>query len=226
MNSRLRVTSAFYISLAAIIGFIIIAGLVLTDRIAPFDRAIIDFVQGFESPGLTSAAKFLAFIGSGVPVGVISLVTMLLLYLILKHRRELVFFLVAVGGAGALNAVLKTIFKRERPSFHRILEETGFSFPSGHAMAAFALYGAIAFLLWRHISSGLGRTLLIIFSTVMILAIGVSRIYAGVHFPSDILGGFILSGAWLTFCIWWFQWYMERSYVGSRSRSVRHYPPR
>ncbi|WP_245602113.1 phosphatase PAP2 family protein [Peribacillus kribbensis] len=66
---------------------------------------------------------------------------------------------------------------------------------------AFALYGILTFLLWRHISSRLGRTILIIVSILMILAIGISLIYLGVHYPSDVLAGYFISTFWLTLAI-------------------------
>lgn len=77
-------------------------------------------------------------------------------------------------------------------------------------MAAFSLYGILAYLLWRHISTPVGRGLLIIISITMITAIGVSRIYLGVHYPSDVLGGFLASGSWLTVSIWFYQRYLEK----------------
>jgi undecaprenyl-diphosphatase len=77
-------------------------------------------------------------------------------------------------------------------------------------MAAFSLYGIIAFLLWRHISTSFGRGILILLSSVMIITIGVSRIYLGVHYPSDVIGGFLASACWLAGSIWFYQQYQEK----------------
>ncbi|MNP70769.1 Phosphatidylglycerophosphatase B [compost metagenome] len=90
-----------------------------------------------------------------------------------------------------------------------MIDVNGFSFPSGHSMAAFSLYGVMAFLLWRHTLTSIGRGVLIAFSVAMILMIGISRIYLGVHYPSDVLGGFLASGCWLSISIWFYQRYME-----------------
>ncbi|MEH7018011.1 MULTISPECIES: phosphatase PAP2 family protein [Bacillus] len=141
--------------------------------------------------------KFFTFIGSGLPVVFLTLAIILFLYKVLHHRRELILFVWVVIGSALLNWILKMIFHRARPTIHRIVDANGFSFPSGHSMAAFSLYGIVTFLLWRHVKSSFGRVILILISATMILAIGVSRIYLGVHYPSDVLGGYLASGTWL-----------------------------
>jgi undecaprenyl-diphosphatase len=77
-------------------------------------------------------------------------------------------------------------------------------------MAAFTLYGILTFLLWRHLPSYRSRSSLIIISAIMILMIGISRIYLGVHYPSDVLGGFLISGSWLFFSISIYQRHQEK----------------
>ncbi|MFZ0446701.1 MAG: phosphatase PAP2 family protein [Bacillus sp. (in: firmicutes)] len=104
--------------------------------------------------------------------------------------------------------MLKQFFHRARPDLHRLIEIGGYSFPSGHAINVFTVYGIITFLLWRHIPSYLGRTILI--SSGFIFMIGTSRIYLGVHYPSDIIGGYFASGFWLSLAIWFFQKYKEK----------------
>jgi undecaprenyl-diphosphatase len=178
-------------------------------HIVRFDNAIISFITSFESPTLTSIMKFFTFIGSSKPIIVLSIVILIFLYKVLKHRSELILFIAVILGANILYASLKQIFHRARPDLHRLFEIGGYSFPSGHATIAFSLYGVLAFLLWRHITTGLGRTILILISILMILMIGISRIYLGVHYPSDILAGYFISGFWLTMAIWFFQRYKE-----------------
>jgi undecaprenyl-diphosphatase len=156
--------------------------------------------------------KIFTFIGSGTFVVILSLILLFFLYKVLHHRLELILFIAAIVGSVAINGLLKQIFQRVRPDLHRLIDIGGYSFPSGHAMNAFTVYGIISFLLWRHISSKLGRSLLILLSIVMILAIGISRIYLGVHYPSDIIGGYFASGFWLATLIWFFQFYKEKRY--------------
>jgi undecaprenyl-diphosphatase len=210
MNLKKQLTWALLISLLCAIGFGLIALLVSDKKIAQFDSTIISAVQGLESPWLTSVMKFFTFIGSGTQVSVIALLVLIFLFKVLHHRRELILFVWVVLGTTILNEILKTIFHRARPTIHRIVDANGFSFPSGHSMAAFSLYGIIAFLLWRHLSTSLSRGILIILSIFMIIMIGVSRIYLGVHYPSDVLGGFLASGCLLAVSIWFYQRYMEK----------------
>lgn len=187
--------------------FLLIAVLVKLDKVSSFDNNIIHFVQSAESPSLTFLAKGLSLIGSSKMVLGISILTMALLYIWLKHRLELILFLWVGLGSQLLNTLMKLWFHRERPDFHRLIEVAGYSFPSGHSMAAFSLYGVISFLLWRHLPRRHQRTLLIIFAVFMTLGIGWSRIYLGVHYPSDVIGGYAASGAWLMLSIGLFEAY-------------------
>ena len=200
------------ISVVSLIGFSTMAFLISKHDILAFDSAIISYVQGLETPALTAIMKVFTFIGSGNAIFVIAIVVMVILYVVLHHRSELVFFAIVVSLSGIFNGMLKDVFQRARPDLHRLIEIGGYSFPSGHAMGAMTVYGALAFLLWRHTSTHRGRTILIILSVIMIFMIGISRVYLGVHYPSDILGGYFASIVWLTIAIWIYQWYKERRY--------------
>lgn len=210
MNLKIQLLWAFLISVFSLIGFSFMAILISRHHILTFDSTIISIVQGWENPTLTAIMKFFTYIGWGIATIIIAVLVMILLYTVLHHRSELVFFVIVTIGAGLLNRVLKNFFQRARPDLHRLIEVGGYSFPSGHAMSAMAVYGAIAFLLWRHISSRIGRSLLIIFSAFVILMIGISRVYLGVHYPSDIIGGYFASGFWLATAIWFYQKYREK----------------
>lgn len=201
-------TSVIY---ATLFGLIAIA--VGNLKIEQFDHLIISFVQGMESPGLTSVMMFFTWIGGGLPIVVIICITMVILFVFLRHRKELIFLVTVVLGSALLNMVLKYLFSRSRPEFHRLIEVSGYSFPSGHSMSAFSFYGALAYLLWRHIPGAVGRVILIVLSSIFILFIGVSRIYLGVHYPSDVIGAYLVSGCWLSCSIWVHQRLMERSNI-------------
>ncbi|MCM3766885.1 phosphatase PAP2 family protein [Neobacillus niacini] len=210
MNLKYQLTRAFFVSLISLTAFASMAALVSADKVVRFDKAIIATVQGLESPWLTSVMELFTWIGSTKVVVVICLLIIFFLYNVLHHRSELMLLIAVVTGTPILNHYLKAFFHRARPDFHRLIEIGGYSFPSGHAMNAFSVYAILAFLLWRHIPTRLGRSVLILFSGFMIVMIGVSRIYLGVHYPSDIIGGYFASGFWLTAAIWFFQWYKER----------------
>lgn len=213
MDLKKQLGIAFGICLLFAIGFGYIALSISNQKIVNFDNRIIDYFQSFNTQTLTNIMKFFTFIGSGAVVGSIVVISMVFFYMVLKHRSELVLLVAVVTGSGLLNLLLKIIFHRARPTSNRLIEVNGYSFPSGHSMAAFTLYGILSFLLWKHISSYRGRSLLIIGSTLMIALIGISRIYLGVHYPSDVLGGFLASGTWLLLSIWVYQKYQDSKYL-------------
>ncbi|MGG3448598.1 phosphatase PAP2 family protein [Domibacillus aminovorans] len=210
MNLKFQLSIAFIISLVSLIGFGFMAFLVSSHKIIQFDQTVISFIQGLESSMLTAIMKFFTFIGSTYSIVVLSLLVLFFLYNVFKHRSELILFIAVVLGSNILFKSLKWFFHRARPDFHRLIEVGGYSFPSGHATNAITLYGILAFLLWRHIPVGWGRTLLIVISTMMMMMIGTSRIYLGVHYPTDIISGYLVGGFWLTIAIWFYQRYQKK----------------
>ncbi len=209
-NTKLAFSMTLVISVLCAIGFGLIALYVGNTKIQNFDNTIISLVQGLEVPLLTTIMKFFTVIGNTIPIVIITIMVMIVLYIFLGHRRELIFLVCVMIGSALLNTLLKLIFQRARPDINRIIEVKGYSFPSGHSMAAFTLYGVIAFLIWKHIPTAIGRVAIIIMSVLFITFIGISRIYLGVHYPSDILGGYLMSACWLTGSIWVYQRYLER----------------
>lgn len=189
--------------------FVIMMVLVGADRIAWFDQSIIDAVQGMENEGLTRIMKGFTFLGSSLVATLLSVIAFLFLWLVLRHRKELLMFLLSVGGSEIWNIIIKNWMQRQRPTMHRLIEISGFSFPSGHSMAAFALYGTLTYLLWRHIPALAGRIAMIVIGVALTLLIGISRIYLGVHYPSDVFGGYLASATWLMLSIYIFEKYWK-----------------
>ncbi|PID22264.1 phosphatase PAP2 family protein [Sporosarcina sp. P3] len=184
--------------------FAYIARSIHVQSISSFDEPIIDFVQSAESPGLTSIMKLFTTIGSTTSVALLALLTLGVLVW-KKHRAQAVLFAIALAGTGILNQLLKFIFKRERPDFHRLIDIGGYSFPSGHTMMAFSLYTILAYIVWRNLVNSGSRVAIILLAAMMIVMIAVSRIYLGVHFPSDIVGGVLASSVWLFASIAFYQ---------------------
>ncbi|MFD2614291.1 phosphatase PAP2 family protein [Paenibacillus gansuensis] len=198
---KTKLTAALLVSFACAAVFIMLALLIDRPSLYRFDHAVIEAVQGTEAPWLTEIMKGFTFIGSGGSVALITLVAAVALYYVLGHRRELILLLGTAAGSALLNTILKVAFRRTRPDINRLIEITGYSFPSGHSMAAFTLYGVITYLLWKHAVSVWLRVLIVGISAVMIAGIGVSRIYLGVHYPSDVVGGFLASGCYVALSI-------------------------
>ena len=155
-----------------------------------FDTAVLEGVRGWQPDWLTALMKFFTFVGSTEAAAVIALLAMIAIRKRLNNKREALLFVIAVACAGLFNVLLKAWFQRPRPELG-LIEAGGFSFPSGHSMGAFALYGLLAYLLRRQFAGRLERSLWLGFSAAMILCIGFSRIYLGVHYPSDVIGGFL-----------------------------------
>ena len=99
----------------------------------------------------------------------------------------------------ALNTLLKTIVQRPRPEGFRLVAESGYSFPSGHSMVAMAFFGLLIWMIWRHHRRDAMRVVWCAFFGLVIVAVGLSRVYLGVHYASDVLAGFCVSLAWLAF---------------------------
>ena len=211
---RLPIALALCIGFGAVFGFIAFA--ISNESIAPFDTAVIGFVQGLEIMWLTTFMKFISWIGSGYFVAPIAVIGFVVLFFVLHNRPQAFLFIVVIAGSVIFNSLLKKYFKRERPEIHRIIEENGLSFPSGHSMMAIALYAIFVFIAWHYIKTLGGRAVLLLLSAFMIIIIGTSRIYLGVHYPSDVIGGFAVSALWVTIAVTVYSYFLNKSKVVSR----------
>lgn len=130
---------------------------------------------------------------------VASIVTALsaLSFFIHKHGSKILPLFISVGGSTATVFIIKNIFDKARPISEALYLESSPSFPSGHAAIAIALYGFILFTIWQHDKHHL-RNPFIIGLFILILLIGVSRLYLGVHYLSDVLVGYVIGFVWLT----------------------------
>ncbi|MCI1694887.1 phosphatase PAP2 family protein [Aneurinibacillus aneurinilyticus] len=177
-----------------------------------FDLQIIHQVQGLITPQLTSVMKFFTFMGSIKMLLFLFLLSCLFM-LWRKKVWEAIFLLLAIGGGTVFNLFLKWVFQRARPTLHPIIQETGYSFPSGHSMVSFIFYGMIGYFLLLFFERRVAKAISVVFISVLVFMIGLSRIYLGVHYPSDVIAGFAAGGAWLVICIMGLRVMIER---GSR----------
>ena len=158
----------------------------------PFDEPILLAANELARAGLDRL--FLLFSALGYQFGVVPADIALVLLLALRRRyRESVFAAVAAGGSGLLNVVAKQVFARERPSLWELIApEHNYSFPSGHAMGSMTLAMVLVLLAWPT----RWRWPVVVAMGVFVPMVGLSRVYLGVHYPSDILAGWAAASAW------------------------------
>lgn len=122
-------------------------------------------------------------------------------YLLFRNWRYVFEILFVIIVAGLSNVALKQVINRARPDAEHLVSVASLSYPSGHAMSAISFYGFLIYIIYNlKLNSWIKSVLIAIFS-LLILAIGISRIYLGVHYPSDVAGGFIAGFIWVVFCV-------------------------
>ena len=166
-----------------------------------WDVLISRYFISLRSDWLTSLMKNITQFGGAEFGGVI--VFVILLFLTLKKRyMHAIALTLAVSVSYFASLSVKHIFSRPRPLANPLVPEDGFSFPSSHATVGIALYGILMYFLISHFEKTWQKALVVIFGSALILAIGASRIYLAVHWPSDVIGGYIFGGLWLGIIIW------------------------
>lgn len=165
-----------------------------------FDQVIIQYVSNIRTETLTEIMKFITFLGGKTILTLLLIGSLVWLIVKRKNYWGAIFYIIAVAGGGLLNLGLKHWFGRLRPENSLIVEQ-GFSYPSGHSMGSLIYYGFLGYLVIRSQRGKSLKLLLGIGFITLILLIGFSRIYLGVHYPSDVLAGFSAGTVWLLLCI-------------------------
>ena len=173
--------------------FFIILRKLLINEINTFDDSVYKYVSKIICNPITIIAKIITFIGSAYAIIPICLISIILFW----KRKESIYIPVNLVIVFIYNQVLKRIIQRPRPEEFRIVEEAGFSFPSGHSMVSMGFYGFFIYLIYKNIKNKYLKWISIFALTIMILLIGLSRIYLGVHYASDVIAGFSLSICYL-----------------------------
>lgn len=162
---------------------------------AGFDLAGRDAVHAWASPSLTWAMYATTQLGSAIPLIVLGT---LVAWRLGPWKRVAVLLLVAAAGAEAIDQVLKLIFHRPRPEmFFGLAQPQTYSFPSGHAMSACCFYGMAAVLVTARVRSRGRRAAIWIVAALIAGAVGLSRVYLGAHYPTDVMGGYLAGAAWV-----------------------------
>lgn len=120
-----------------------------------------------------------------------------LLLLVIKNKKIGISICSNLVIATGLNILLKNILQRPRPTEYRLIDESGYSFPSGHSMISMAFYGFVIYLIYKYVKNKYIKWSLITILSILIVSIGISRIYLGVHYTSDVLAGFLIAISYL-----------------------------
>lgn len=167
---------------------------ILEKEAISFDVTITHFIYSFRNPVITQTMNTISFFGGEIFLGIA--IILIILFLLRKRKRDgIVFSFILIFGIG-LNLLLKYLFHRPRPHLMPLVHETSYSFPSGHSMNSFIFYTCLSFFIFRNIKNKKLRIILYSLSGGLIFLIGISRIYLGAHYPSDVLAGYIAGLCW------------------------------
>lgn len=181
-----------------LIGFLALAEDVFHKEIMNGDIIGYEIISKFLiSDFVTPIAKFITNFGGAIFLIVLTIV----LFIVIKNKKIGVSIFSNLVIVTILNQLLKGILQRPRPTEYRIIEEIGYSFPSGHSMISMAFYGYLIYLIYKYVKNKYIKWISIVVLSLLICAIGISRIYLGVHYTSDVLGGFLISISYLVIFI-------------------------
>ena len=171
------------------------------DTLKTYDQQITDYVLSFRTPTLTKYFLYMTYLGDiygyllvlGIYLGVS-------IFVFKKGKYIAQTFLVLLL-ATVSNMVLKRFVDRARPGIEHLVSVETLSYPSGHAMSSMAFYGFLIYLSYNLKIKKIHKAPILISLAIIILSIGLSRIYLGAHYPSDNVGGYIAGAIWVIFCI-------------------------
>ncbi len=197
---------AFIIFLEAIIGiisssfsvftFIELREGIFSKELLEFDNMIMNFFYFHRTALLTKIMIAISTLGFEIPI--VAGLFIFILTLIKKHKKEALIFALIVLLAPSLNGILKRIIQRPRPLFYPLVATSSYSFPSGHAIGSFVFYVTLSYFVYHFTKSKKLSAIAFAVSILLILLIGISRMYLGVHYPTDILAGWIGGLFWFS----------------------------
>ncbi|MEK7634974.1 MAG: phosphatase PAP2 family protein [Patescibacteria group bacterium] len=164
------------------------------------DQIVLNFFVNHRVEWLSFVMLVITYSGSYMIVSSVAFLSAVSFY-IHKHTSRIFPFLIAIAGSTITTYLLKHILERARPAVEFMLyPETGFSLPSGHATGAMALYGFLFYIIWKHDKHYLKKPFMILL-VALILLVGISRLYLGVHYFSDVLVGYAVGFVWILIAI-------------------------
>lgn len=177
------------------------------------DQSVLNFFVANRVEWLVFSMLVITYLGNAAMIGILTFLSAVSFY-IHKHVRRILPLLVSVGGTSVTVYLLKHIFNRARPPLiDAFYPEIGSSFPSYHAAAAVALYGFFLYTIWKHDKHALKKPFMI-FLFALIALVGISRLYLGVHYFSDVLVGYLVGFVWLLLSIKLHKYLLHREQHG------------
>ena len=190
--------------IAMILPFLIII-LNITAKIIMKEELLIDklayniLVEKLRSPTLTIFMKTITKLSNTTFIVALAILLTLLFQFLWKKEKIAMLIPTNLVIIALINQILKLIFQRDRPIGYRLIEMTGYSFPSGHAMVSMAFYGLLIYIIYHLIKKKSLRITLVTINIIIIFLIGISRVYLGVHYLSDVVTGYSMSIIYLLF---------------------------
>lgn len=188
----------FLLAMSVVLLFAWLAEEVHEGETLRFDNHVRAVIHAHATPALTSAMAFFSRLGSPLVITFLSIASFLILWRE-RWRRAAILLAIAFAGGGLIDQALKLSFRRARPAaYFNYPAPHSFSFPSGHALFAFCFFGTLASLVTERHESRIVRIFVWGAAAVLIALIGFSRIYLGVHYPTDVIGGYVAAFTWVS----------------------------
>lgn len=186
---------------AALHVFVELADELAENELEHFDETISSYIVSYRTPARTAFFQVVTDLGDGITYVALIVALGMFFYFYLKKWTYTLQITAVLILATLSNIALKKVINRARPVAEHLVSVNTLSFPSGHSMSAMAFYGFLIYLCFRIKMPRILRTVLVTLIGLLILAIGVSRIYLGVHYPSDVVAGYMGGLLWVTLCV-------------------------
>lgn len=226
-----RVVGAYRCGMAAIraslVGLLalVAAGLTVTlGGLVGLDTSVRDWLVERRSPALTAVLTAFTTLGSSVVL--VSLTFSVTVFLATTRRRaEAGLVAGATAGALILWPLLKNLIERARPADAHLVQVSSWAYPSGHSLASIVVFGVLGVLGYRRARTRAARVTIAVTAAVLVAAVGVSRVYLGVHWPTDVLAGWLFGAVWLSVCLWVYEWLTRSSADAAQQGESQHAQP-
>lgn len=192
-NQKKKYIQLTLVTICSII-FIFILWKVLGNDIDSFDKSVYKFISNFMHEPITNIVKILTNLGGAIFI----IVTTIIIVMVCKDKKYGIYIVTNLAIVTIINQIIKFMIHRPRPDILlRLIEEHGYSFPSGHSMVSMAFYGLLVYFAYIKIENKYLKWITCSFLCFIVIAIGISRIYLGVHYASDVIAGFLLGIVYL-----------------------------